>query len=73
MSRGFRNTDLDWFFGEGTLRPSRQEWDLSRIVPETGDASALTAVWLRGQDLNLRPLGYEPNELPDCSTPHPVV
>jgi hypothetical protein len=24
---------------------------------------------LRGQDLNLRPLGYEPNELPDCSTP----
>src|SRR5579863_2404901 len=25
---------------------------------------------LRGKDLNLRPLGYEPNELPDCSTPH---
>jgi hypothetical protein len=20
--------------------------------------------------LNQRPLGYEPNELPDCSTPH---
>src|SRR5271157_6031119 len=27
-------------------------------------------VWLRGVDLNHRPLGYEPNELPDCSTPH---
>ena len=31
--------------------------------------------WLRGVDLNHRPLGYEPNELPDCSTPqsHPTV
>ena len=26
-------------------------------------------IWLRGLDLNQRPLGYEPNELPDCSTP----
>jgi hypothetical protein len=24
---------------------------------------------LRGQDLNLRPSGYEPDELPGCSTP----
>ena len=23
-----------------------------------------------GVDLNHRPLGYEPNELPGCSTPH---
>ena len=30
--------------------------------------------WLRGRDLNPRPLGYEPNELPDCSTPrHPNI
>lgn len=26
-------------------------------------------IWLRGLDLNQRPFGYEPNELPDCSTP----
>src|SRR5262249_33839814 len=25
--------------------------------------------WLRGADLNGRPSGYEPDELPDCSTP----
>ena len=29
-------------------------------------------VWLRGLDLNQRPSGYEPDELPGCSTPrHP--
>ena len=26
-------------------------------------------IWLRGTDLNRRPSGYEPDELPDCSTP----
>src|SRR6202043_1542698 len=25
--------------------------------------------WWRGHDLNVRPSGYEPDELPDCSTP----
>ena len=27
--------------------------------------------WLRGPDSNRRPSGYEPDELPGCSTPRP--
>lgn len=31
--------------------------------------SGLDISWLRGPDLNRRPSGYEPDELPGCSTP----
>ena len=33
------------------------------------DASTRQVIWLRGLDLNQRPSGYEPDELPGCSTP----
>ncbi len=28
--------------------------------------------WMREPDLNQRPSGYEPDELPSCSTPRPI-
>ena len=34
--------------------------------------SSLEMTKWRGQDSNLRPRGYEPRELPDCSTPRHV-
>jgi|SRR5690349_16224749 hypothetical protein len=45
-------------------------WSAQRVVPYLSRGTfASLKKWLRGRDLNPRPLGYEPNELPDCSTP----
>jgi hypothetical protein len=38
-------------------------------VPRTVPSETVPKGWLRGRDLNARPQGYEPCELPGCSTP----
>jgi hypothetical protein len=38
-------------------------------IDENINAVKTHGVWLRGRDLNPRPSGYEPDELPGCSTP----
>jgi hypothetical protein len=43
---------------------------LLEIGKPEGNSNLFRFYWLRGLDLNQGPLGYEPNELPDCSTPH---
>lgn len=51
-------------------------WELSRVfmtlhtkMAHICGGTVCTPFWLRELDLNQRPFGYEPNELPGCSIP----
>jgi hypothetical protein len=61
-AKGFRQADVtsDCPCCSGVFRQGKKKATLS---------SSLFYVWLREPDLNRRPSGYEPDELPDCSIP----
>jgi hypothetical protein len=42
---------------------------MAAFVNQLRPGFAIPGKWLRGRDLNPRPSGYEPDELPGCSTP----
>jgi hypothetical protein len=52
-----------WLWAHGPKQESRPGGRPSKNLINS------EVTWLRGQDLNLRPSGYEPDELPGCSTP----
>src|SRR5206468_1915661 len=59
------------------LNPKRNVLGEANVTPSFGILKNVDAIrcrhsrenWLRGLDLNQRPSGYEPDELPGCSTP----
>ena len=49
--------------------PTRIELAIFCVTGRRDNRYTTEPFWLRRLDLNQRPLGYEPNELPNCSTP----
>ena len=50
-----------------------EDFQSSALPTELSGHKTFLSLELRGQDLNLRPSGYEPDELPNCSTPRYLI
>jgi hypothetical protein len=62
-------------WSDQTARPAlgrKRQRRLSIALSAAWHTESVCDVWLRGLDLNQRPSGYEPDELPGCSTPRQV-
>ena len=53
--------------------PGRNRTNDTRIFSPLLYRLSYGTIWLRGKDLNQRPPGYEPDELPGCSTPRYLI